>query len=72
MEMSLDKLSGGQVALYDTELLDEREMDIIWSAIERHFPDGRFSFLDVGGGNGVFADRVLDRGVCGAALACHG
>ena len=49
MEMSLDKLSEQQVALYDTELVDERGMEVIWAAIDRHFPDGRFSFLDVGG-----------------------
>jgi len=61
MEMTLDKLSPEQVALYDADLVDERGMDIIYSSINRHFPDGRFSFLDVGGGNGVFADRILDR-----------
>jgi SAM-dependent methyltransferase len=61
MEMMLDKLSQEQVALYDAEFVDERGMEIICSAIDRHFPDGRFSFLDVGGGNGIFADRILDR-----------
>jgi SAM-dependent methyltransferase len=61
MEVTLNKLSQEQVAVYDAELVDERGMEIICSTIDRHFPDGCFSFLDVGGGNGAFADRILER-----------
>jgi ubiquinone/menaquinone biosynthesis C-methylase UbiE len=30
------------------------------NSIESNFPSGDFSFLDVGGGNGTFADRLLE------------
>ncbi len=61
MEMTLHKLSPQQVGAYDTEFVDERGMQAIRAAIDADFPDGRFSFLDVGGGNGVFADQLLER-----------
>ena len=61
MEMVLNKLSQEQVGAYDQEFVDEQGMQAIYAAIEADFPDGRFSFIDVGGGNGVFADRILDR-----------
>jgi 16S rRNA G1207 methylase RsmC len=27
----------------------------------RDFPDGHFNFIDIGGGDGLFADKVLAR-----------
>jgi hypothetical protein len=56
-----DKLSDHQLEAFDTELINERLWAVIARCIDRDFPTGRFSFVDLGGGNGVFADRVLSR-----------
>lgn len=53
------QLAEDQLAAFDREFVT----DVIWEAfagqVRRDFPDGRFNFIDLGGGNGVFADRVL-------------
>jgi SAM-dependent methyltransferase len=56
----VDKLTDEQLAAFDTEYVDDRRWPSISNAISLDFPTGRFSFLDLGGGNGVFADRVLN------------
>jgi hypothetical protein len=56
---AIKKLDDQQVEAFDTEYVDDARWAPISSFINRDFPDGRFSFLDVGGGNGVFADRLL-------------
>ena len=55
----MKKLEDAQVEAFDTEYVDDARWKCIMSGINQSFPDGRFTFLDVGGGNGKFADRVL-------------
>lgn len=57
----MEKLSDGQLSTFDTEYVTDRRWAPVQRCIDRDFPDGRFSLLDVGGGNGLFADRVLAR-----------
>jgi hypothetical protein len=54
------KLSDSQVEAFDIEFVRGERLGIVQERISRDFPDGRFAFLDVGGGNGAFADRLLD------------
>jgi len=56
---AIRKLEDQQVEAFDTEYVDDSRWQPIRNLINRDFPDGEFSFLDVGGGNGVFADRLL-------------
>lgn len=56
---AIKKLDDQQVEAFDTEFVDDARWGPISNFIDRDFPDGEFSFLDVGGGNGVFADRLL-------------
>jgi SAM-dependent methyltransferase len=54
------KLSDEQVERFvGAEYVRARRWDRIRECIDADFPGGRFSFLDVGGGNGGFTDRVL-------------
>jgi hypothetical protein len=53
------KLDASQVEAFDTEYVDDARWLSVKASIDRDFPDGAFTFLDVGGGNGVFADRLL-------------
>lgn len=55
----LRKLSDEQVEAFDREYVDADRLARVRSHIDADFPDGRFSFLDVGGGNGRFADQLL-------------
>jgi hypothetical protein len=55
----IKKLSDTQLETFDTEYADGDRWNLVKALIERDFPDGRFTFLDVGGGNGRFADRLL-------------
>lgn len=52
-------LSANLVESFDEEFVNEGIWEIIKTCIDRDFPDGNFIFLDIGGGNGLFADRVL-------------
>jgi SAM-dependent methyltransferase len=54
------KLDDTQASAFDTDFVDARRWESVKARIARDFPDGRFSFLDVGGGNGRFADRLLE------------
>lgn len=56
----MKQLEDSQLKTFDTEYVDEKRWKIIKAQIDKDFPDGDFSFLDVGGGNGVFADRLLE------------
>lgn len=56
---AIRKLEDQQVEAFDTEYVDDARWQPFSDLIKRDFPDGEFSFLDVGGGNGVFADRLL-------------
>lgn len=53
-------LSNEQLGVFDTVHVSDENWLKIRSCIELDFPDGRFTFLDLGGGNGLFADRVLN------------
>jgi SAM-dependent methyltransferase len=53
------RLDNGQLEKFDQDHVRDGLWAHIKAAIDRDFPDGRFTFLDLGGGNGNFADRVL-------------
>ena len=53
------KLADSQVEAFDTEYVDDRRWDAVRVRIDQDFPRGEFRFLDVGGGNGAFSDRLL-------------
>lgn len=52
-------LKDEQIGAFDADFVDEEMFASICRCIDRDFPDGRFTFADVGGGNGEFADRLL-------------
>jgi ubiquinone/menaquinone biosynthesis C-methylase UbiE len=52
-------LDDEQLETFDTEYVNEARWKLFEPCVERDFPDGNFSFLDIGGGNGRFADRLL-------------
>jgi ubiquinone/menaquinone biosynthesis C-methylase UbiE len=55
----LKQLDDSQLESFDTEYVNGRLWKIVCKQVDRSFPDGKFTFLDVGGGNGKFADRLL-------------
>lgn len=57
---SLNQLDNFQLETFDTEYVNDDRWLIIKSALDKDFPTGEFSFIDIGGGNGNFADRVLE------------
>jgi ubiquinone/menaquinone biosynthesis C-methylase UbiE len=52
-------LDDSQVEAFDKEYLYDKRWQIVKACLDRDFPDGDFRLLDVGGGNGLFADKVL-------------
>ncbi len=58
--MRLKQLNNSQLQSFDTEYVNDRRWEIIKNKIDKDFPQGDFSCLDVGGGNGKFADRLLN------------
>src|SRR5258706_3977835 len=56
---AIKKLDDSQVESFDTEYVKEGRWDTIRAHIDKDFPGGEFTFLDVGGGSGNFADRLL-------------
>ena len=59
--MQLPKLNESQLKYFDTEYVTPEMWRVTEQWIIESFPDGLFAFLDVGGGNGAFADSLLDR-----------
>lgn len=55
------KLQEDQTEDFNVEYVCEQEWKLIEPAFDSRFADRAFSFLDVGGGNGNFADRLLQR-----------
>lgn len=53
------KLEDHQAAAFDTDYVVGNRWDVVKRLVEKDFPGGRFRFLDVGGGTGRFADRLL-------------
>ena len=56
----IQQLSDEQLATFDTEYVNEARWTIVNTMIQQSFPSGEFTFLDVGGGNGRFTDRILN------------
>jgi len=56
----LKQLSTDQLESFNTEYVNGKFWDAVVNQIDRHFATGKFTFLDIGGGNGVFTDRVLE------------
>jgi hypothetical protein len=59
MEQTMKKLDDSQVEAFDTEYVHDYRWELIKNHIDQDFPNGDFNFLDVGGGNGTFTDRLL-------------
>jgi ubiquinone/menaquinone biosynthesis C-methylase UbiE len=55
----MEQLSDEQLKEFDVEYVDAHRWAPIQTCIDSDFGDGKFTFLDVGGGNGKFADRIL-------------
>lgn len=55
----MKKLDDSQVEAFDTDYVEGGRWDTVKARIDQDFPNGDFCFLDVGGGNGVFTDRLL-------------
>lgn len=56
---ALRKLDDAQTSAFDTDYVEGGRWSSVKACVERDFPAGDFRFLDVGGGNGRFADRLL-------------
>lgn len=60
--VTVRKLADGQLQTFaHNDYVTAELFDGICAAIASDFPEERFSFLDVGGGRGLFADRLLAR-----------
>jgi SAM-dependent methyltransferase len=59
LPLTVRTLDTDQIQTFDAEYVDADRWASIKAQIDKDFPDGEFSFLDIGGGNGSFADRVL-------------
>ncbi|MDR1671425.1 MAG: class I SAM-dependent methyltransferase [Alistipes sp.] len=57
----MKQLSTAQLEAFDTEYVRGAGWDAVTTAIDRDFPSDEFTFMDIGGGNGVFTDRILER-----------
>jgi hypothetical protein len=55
----MKKLEDSQLETFDAEYISDNCWEIVKEQIEKDFPDDDFTFLDIGGGNGKFADRLL-------------
>jgi Methyltransferase domain len=56
----MKNLDDSQLVVFDTEYVNNDRWRIVTDCIDQGFPSGDFNFIDVGGGNGNFADRLLD------------
>jgi hypothetical protein len=57
---TIKKLDEQQVLDFDTDYIQGEDWNQLCEYLWVLFPDGNFSFLDIGGGNGVFCDKVLN------------
>ena len=57
---SIKQLADDQLEQFDTEYVKPEMWQDLRRRIQVSFPGGRFRFLDIGGGNGVFCDRLLE------------
>lgn len=56
---TMKTLDNSQLETFDTDYINDKRWKTIKEHIDRDFSEGKFSFLDIGGGNGVFADKIL-------------
>lgn len=56
----LKTLTDEQLAAFHTEYVRGPRWLALLANIQRDFPEGRFRFLDIGGGNGMLADKLLE------------
>ena len=57
----IKQLSEDQLETFNTEYVNGKFWDAVVELIDKHFTAGKFTFMDIGGGNGVFTDRILNR-----------
>lgn len=57
--MRIKRLSSTQVGAFDREHVSSRRWETVKKCIDGAFADKIFSFLDLGGGNGLYADKIL-------------
>jgi len=57
---TIKKLDEQQVLDFDTDYIRDEDWNQLREYLQALFPTGIFNFLDIGGGNGVFSDKVLD------------
>lgn len=58
-KMQVRQLDDSQLANFDKDYVGDEKWKGLRASIDRDFPDRSFSFLDIGGGNGLFAAKVL-------------
>ncbi|MDH5325919.1 MAG: methyltransferase [Gammaproteobacteria bacterium] len=58
-EMHVRKLNDSQLEEFNVEYVNEQRWGYIKACLDRDFGDGKFNFVDIGGGNGLFADKIL-------------
>ncbi|WP_295895593.1 trans-aconitate 2-methyltransferase [uncultured Vibrio sp.] len=62
MENSVRQLQPEQTTSFDTEYIDKDMFNILTKQLDMLYPTNRpFHLLDVGGGNGLYADKILSR-----------
>ncbi|MFA0628459.1 hypothetical protein AB4589_11605 [Vibrio sp. 10N.222.49.A3] len=60
MENSVRKLHSEQTTSFDTEYIDQKMFEILVKQLDMLYPTRQsFHLLDIGGGNGVYADKIL-------------
>ena len=52
-------LSEQQTQAFDVEYIDDGMFNLVKGALDKYISTDDFSFIDVGGGNGLYADRIL-------------
>ena len=57
----MKQLNEDQLETFNTEYVNGKFWDAVVNYIDQYFTTGEFTFLDIGGGNGVFTDRILER-----------
>jgi hypothetical protein len=60
MEINITRLNDEQTKAFDSEEINDSKWELVKNKIITHFPHGDFVFIDLGGGNGRFTDRVLE------------
>jgi hypothetical protein len=53
------QLNNQAIEQFDQEYVNDFQWEKIQNLINKSFPQNNFCFLDIGGGNGKFADRIL-------------